>query len=694
MNKYCTPLLLFVLIVFAFNVHAHGENKVVKEDSLHLIPVPQEIILGKGSFHITANTQVYTNLKRAEKARILDFIKQSQLQLDKKGKKSTPGTLQLLLIKDNSKSPEAYSLQISSSGIKIKATAGVGIFYGLQSLLQLINQYGKENIPVLTINDSPYLQYRGLMIDVSRHFFSKEFIEKQLDMMAYYKINRLHWHLVDGAGWRIEIKKYPELTRNAAWRPYENLVEWSDKNKLYCTKDTVGAYGGYYTQKDIKEVVKYASERYITIIPEIEMPGHSEEVLAVFPQLSCKGKPYTGGDFCVGNPETFVFLKNVLTEVMKLFPSEYIHIGGDEAGKKNWVACDKCRNLMKKEGMKNVDELQSYMIHRIEKFLNSKGRRLLGWDEIMQGGLAPNATVMSWRGEEHGVEAVKNKHDAIMTPIKYCYFNFYQDAPYSQPLSWAGYTPIEKVYSYNPVPDSLSLEEKKNILGIQANMWTEYIPTEENAEMMIWPRLLAIAETGWSLPEKKSYKRFRENALEAVDFLKSEGYKPFELKNEVGERKEYSDTIHNLAFGKHVEYKQLYNLEYPAGRETALTDGLQGGWSPDDNRWQGFLGNDMDVVIDLGSDQLVHTVYATFMQDSFGWYWMPKEVEIYASADNKDYKLLTTVKNDIPFTQTGFFLKKMGWEGAAPMRYIRYVAKPDKENKNTGFLFVDEVTVK
>jgi len=669
------------------------DNKVKDTDSIQIIPVPQDIIIKTGVFKISSGTPVYTNMQGKEKAEFLEFIKQSPLQFNEEIQKENSGTLQLLLIENtDNKSLESYRLQINSSEIKIEAVAGAGIFYGFQTLLQLVQQYGME-IPAMIIDDYPYLRHRGLLIDVSRHFFSKEFIKKQIDMMAYYKMNRLHWHLVDGAGWRIEIKKYPELTGKTAWRPYESLIEWSDNGKQYCSGDTPDAYGGYYTQEDIKEVVEYAARRHITIIPEIEMPGHSEEVLAAFPQLSCAGKPYVNSDFCIGNPETFVFLENVLSEVLELFPSEFIHIGGDEAEKSGWKTCSKCNKLMKQEAFKDVDELQSYMIHRIELFLNAKGRRLLGWDEIMQGGLAPNATVMSWQGEEYGIDAAQRGHDAIMTPINYCYFNFYQDAPNAHTLSWAGYTPLEKVYSYNPVPDSLDIEVRKHILGIQGNVWAEYIPTEENEEYMIWPRALAIAETGWSLPERKSYDRFRRNAVVAVEFLQSKGYNPFDLKKEVGQRKEYNDTIRHLAYQKPVEYKQMYTYEYTAGGKTALTDGLQGSWGPDDNRWQGFISNSMDIIIDMQAETEIQSIEATFMQDGFGWYWMPKEVEIYTSPDNKNFTLLATVKNDIPFNKTGFFLKKFGWNGKANGRYIRYIARPDKDNKKVGFIFVDEVIV-
>lgn len=664
-------------------------------DRIQIIPAPEQVIYESGTFHITQETSVYTNLEREEKIQLLDYIKQSPLQLHNESGAVGKNALRLILKKEKyALHPESYKLQISSSGIEIEAGDGIGLFYGLQSLLQLTEQYGMSKVPAMTISDSPRFRYRGLMIDVSRHFFSKDFIKKQLDMMAYYKLNYFHWHLVDGPGWRIEMKKYPQLTEQAAWRTHEDCIEWGNSGRRYCSKDTPGAYGGYYTREEIKEVVEYARQLHITVIPEIEMPGHSEEVLAVFPELSCAGKPYTNYDFCIGNPASLAFLEDVLTEILELFPSTYIHIGGDEAEKSGWRTCSKCQALMNKSGFDRVEQLQSSMVHHIETFLNGHGRKLVGWDEIMEGGLSPNATVMSWQGEKGGLEAARSGHDAIMTPSSYCYFNFYQDSPVSEPLCWAGYVPIEKVYAYNPVPDSLTAQEQKHIWGVQANLWTEYLSSEHRVEAMIWPRLLAISEVAWSQPARKSYPLFRENALRAVDFLKRKGYHAFELKDEVGQRREYTDTLHHLAYGKSVEYKSAYADEYAAAGGAALTDGLQGGWSPEDNRWQGFISSDLDVVIDLEKEETIHSVSAVFIQDSFGWFWMPGEVQIYISLDNRDYTLLKTIGNEVPFTKTGFFLNDFGWSGETAARYIRYVAKRDKANEKSGFIFTDEIIVK
>lgn len=424
---------------------------------------------------------------------------------------------------------------------------------------------GAWSVQATAIQDSPRFEYRGLMLDVSRHFRSKEFVKKQIDALAYYKLNRLHLHLTDAAGWRIEIKKYPLLTELAAWRPEANWKRWwNEGGRKYCRFDAPGASGGYYTQDDIRELVNYARERHITIIPEIEMPAHSEEVLTAYPELSCSGEPYKNADFCVGNEKTFTFLEDVLTEVMELFPSQYIHVGGDEAGKAAWKTCPKCQKRMKDEQLDNVDELQSYLIHRVEVFLNAHGRKLLGWDEILQGGLAPNATVMSWRGEQGGIDAVKSGHQAIMTPGSHCYIDSYQDAPYSQPEAIGGYLPLEKVYSYNPIPASLTPDEAKLIYGVQANLWAEYIQTDEHCEYMIYPRILALAEVAWSAPERKSWTDFRPRALKAVGYLQSKGYHPFDLKKEIGNRPEAAQPIQHLALGKTVKYNAPYNSSYPA----------------------------------------------------------------------------------------------------------------------------------
>ena len=590
-------------------------------------------------------------------------------------------------------SPESYTLSVTPQQILIRATSGAGLFYGMQTLLQLAQPSGagSYSIASVEIEDTPRFAYRGLMLDVSRHFSTKEFIKKQIDALAYYKINRLHLHLTDAAGWRLEIKKYPLLTEFAAWRTDPTWKQWWNGGRKYVRFDAPGAYGGYYTQDDIREILEYARQHYITVIPEIEMPSHSEEVLAAYPQLSCSGEPYKNSDFCVGNEETFTFLENVLTEVMELFPSEYIHIGGDEAGKSAWKTCPKCQKRMKDEHLANVDELQSYLIHRIEKFLNNHGRHLLGWDEILQGGIAPNATVMSWRGEEGGIAAVTSGHRAIMTPGAYCYLDSYQDAPYSQPEAIGGYLPLKKVYSYNPVPASLTAEQAKLVYGVQGNLWVEYIPTPEHVEYMIYPRILALAETAWSAPERKSWPDFHTRALSAVADLQAKGYHPFDLKKEIGSRPESLQPVSHLALGKKVIYNSPYSSHYPAQGNTALTDGIRGDWTYGDGSWQGFISdNRLDVTIDMEKETEIHSVGADFMQVCGPEVFMPSEVIISVSNDGKEFTELKRMEHKVVKDDKVTFIN-FGWEGNAKARYIRYQASSGEFG---GFLFTDEIVVK
>ena len=663
---------------------------------LHITPKPLVEELQKGTFILNKKTVLYTNLKDEERNNMLNFLKESPLKLFKIGKSGKKNSVNLLLVEKTADYPsaESYQLSITPKQIIISATDGAGLFYGVQSLLQLVNQdegLKTKVLPAALVKDTPRFSYRGLHLDVSRHFFTKNFIKKQLDMMAYYKLNRFHWHLTDGAGWRIEIKKYPLLTDSAAWRPYKTWKEWHRNGRKYCTKNNPKAEGGYYTQEDIKEVVAYAQSRFITVIPEIEMPGHSEEVLAVYPELSCSGKPYVDSDFCIGNDSTFTFLENVLTEVMALFPSKYIHIGGDEARKKGWKTCAKCQARMTNENLKNVDELQSYMIHRIENFLNANGRKLLGWDEILQGGLAPDATVMSWRGEQGGIDAVKSGHQAIMTPGSHCYIDGYQDAPYSQPEAIGGYLPLEKVYSYNPIPASLTPDEAKLIYGVQANLWAEYIQTDEHCEYMIYPRILALAEVAWSAPERKSWTDFRPRALKAVAYLQSKGYHPFDLKKEIGNRPEASKPVQHLALGKTVKYNAPYNASYPAQGDKTLTDGIRGSWTYSDGVWQGFISRDrLDVTIDMGESTVLHSIGADFMQVVGPEVFLPTEVIISVSEDGKNFTELSRQTHKVVKSDAVVF-KNYAWNGEAKGRYIRYQARAGEEFG--GWVFTDEIVV-
>lgn len=679
MRKYIIYILLFICTI------TYGSSK------MSVIPVVKGVERIGGNFDMSLLKGVTISADSYETDLLYDYLLSSPLKLSKSSSNNGVLTLRRVDKVNGCDSPEGYSLRVTKRGIDIEAISGAGLFYGVQTLLQM--SYGNKKIPCVEITDLPRFEYRGLMLDVSRHFFGKDFLKKQIDAMAYYKLNRLHLHLTDAAGWRLEIKRYPLLTSFAAWRDRPLWKDWWNNGRLYKNEGDTGAYGGYYTQEDIKELVAYAQKHFITIIPEIEMPAHSEEVLTAYPELSCTHVPYKQSDFCVGNEKTFEFLENVLTEVMALFPSEYIHVGGDEVGKLSWGDCELCRKRMSDEKLKDNNELQSYLIHRVERFLNSKGRKLLGWDEILDGGLAPNATVMSWRGVEGGLKAIEAGHKAIMTPGEFCYIDSYQDAPDTQPEAIGGYLPLEKIYSYNPIPENISEEKTDLIYGVQANLWSEYIPTEKDVERMVYPRLLALAEVAWSDPSHKDFIDFRKRAIKAVDFLKSKGYFPFDLKNEIGNRVEAKKRIKHLGLGKKVIYlpKGKYYNGYTAGGDSALVDGIRGGWSYTDHRWQGFIDtNGLDVVIDLGKEKKIKYIGAEFMQICGPELFLPANVHISVSNDGKEYRVIKDIANEVVKDDKVTF-KNFSWRGKMKARFVRYQAE---RGKFGGFIFTDEILIK
>ncbi|MFY7839024.1 MAG: beta-N-acetylhexosaminidase, partial [Lacibacter sp.] len=487
-----------------------------------IIPQPVELKLNEGNFSIDKNTTVQFNASQAALKPAVDFflnavkdISGIALQQNKPAAKK----VEFILAAQTAFKPEAYSLTVTPSHIQIKASSYAGIFYGIQSVLQTLPQVRTNaalQVPCMQINDEPRFKWRGMHLDVSRHFFSADVVKQYINLMAMYKMNTFHWHLVDDQGWRIEIKKYPKLTSTGAWRVDQNDKVWGSRPQA--KPGEAATYGGYYTQEQVKEIIAYAKTRNVTVVPEIEMPGHVASAIAAYPQLSCTQQPQlplTGGNYnnvssnyCAGNEEVFSFLQDVLTEVIALFPSTYIHIGGDEVDKGPWKKCERCQARMKKEGLKNEEELQSYFIKRMEKFIVSKKRKMIGWDEILEGGLAPEATVMSWRGEAGGIEAAKMHHDVVMTPGSPCYFDHYQAGPEGEPLAIGGFNTVKKVYDYEPIPKELSAEQHKYVLGAQGNVWTEYISTAEHLEYMVLPRMLALAETVWSPVAAKNWNDF------------------------------------------------------------------------------------------------------------------------------------------------------------------------------------------
>ena len=521
MKKFLLPLCLFPSL-----------NLLAQTHVVTIIPRPVELKMESGNFSFNHSTIIVARKSTIHEAEMLNFYLKKlygfSLPVNKKVSRSA-GSI-ILSRGASSERKDAYHLEVNAHKILISSSANEGLFYGIQTLLQLLpdNKAGIDHqtytIPELSINDYPRFQYRGMHLDVGRHFFDVEFIKKYIDYLAFHKFNNFHWHLTEDQGWRIEIKRYPLLTSVGGFRngTITGHAPGTGNDSIY--------YGGFYTQKQIKEVVKYAKDRFITIIPEIEMPGHSSAAIAAYPQLSCfpdestKISPktsWTGSrsgkqvqqtwgvfeDVYCPSEYTFNFLENVLDEVMQLFPSKYIHIGGDECPKTAWKRSAFCQQLIKEKNLKDEHGLQSYFIQRMEKYLNSKGRNIIGWDEILEGGLAPNATVMSWRGEEGGIAAAQQKHNVIMTPGTYCYFDDSQTKN-EDSLTIGGYLPLEKVYSYEPVPKELTAEEAKYVLGAQGNVWTEYMKTPSKVEYMIFPRMSALSEVLWSPKENSDMNDF------------------------------------------------------------------------------------------------------------------------------------------------------------------------------------------
>lgn len=658
-------------------------------NALDITPTPVSVKEGKNMVAVSEATPVIFNVPSGDEIRLKKDIDENGIGL-KPSEHNYPETAAIVFTLTDSlpgvSSPEGYRLQINDKGITVTATGGAGLFYGLQTLRQLSD--GKEALPEVDITDYPRFAYRGMMLDISRHWRDKEFIKKQIDAIAKLKVNRLHLHLTDAAGWRIEITQYPELTEYAAWRPAETWKEWRDGGNRYISHDSPFAHGGFLTREDVKEIVDYAADRYITVIPEIEMPSHSEEVTATYPWLACSGEVQP--DLCVGNEKTFEFLQNVLDEVMEIFPSQYIHIGGDEASKEAWKECELCLARMKENNLNNVDQLQSYLIHRIEDYVNSKGRSIIGWDEIIDGGLAPNATVMSWRGVEGGIKAANSRHKAIMTPGGYCYLDSYQDAPPTQPEALSGYLPLSKVYSYNPAPDSLPASVKQWIEGVQGNLWCEYVPTAQHAEYMLYPRMIAIAEIGWSPQEKRDWEDFYPRAMKINDGMQRGGYHVFDLKGEVGERREALIDVDHLGRGKMVTYNLPWWDKYNAAYEKTLTDGKRGSWTYGDGVWQGFERADdkrVDVTIDLEELTDISYIGAEFMQITGPWVWFPTKVVISVSDDGVNYRTLKEIDHQQKDT-SGLSFKTYAWEGKDRARYVRYVA-----DSTLGCTFTDEIII-
>lgn len=527
MKKLITSLFLAGSIISCGNSKSYEEFAQVEntKQDYALIPLPQKMETSKGVFIIDEHTTIQAGEDVNKEAQFLaDYIKEVAgiAPQIKSAEEDVKRSISLKISNDFDKD-EAYNLIVTHEKVLVEGASAKGVFYGVQTLKQLLalqseqeGEASEKGIPWVSISDAPAFDYRGMHLDVARHMFPVDFIKKYIDLIVMHKMNTFHWHLTEDQGWRIEIKQYPKLTEIGSVRK-ETMIE---KN-FDPYKGDGKEYGGYYTQEEVKDIVAYAAERHVTIIPEIELPGHSRAVLAAYPELGNGTGPYEVAtkwgvfkEILAPKEETFEFLENVLTEVMELFPSEYIHIGGDEAPKTEWEQSAQAQEVIKREGLKDEHELQSYFIQRIEKFLNKNGRQIIGWDEILEGGLAPNATVMSWRGNQGGIEAAKQKHNVVMTPNTHLYFDHYQADPETEPLAIGGNSTVEHVYSFDPIPEELSSEEEKYILGAQANVWTEYMKESDYVEYMVLPRMTALSEVVWTYPEERNWTEFKSRLVE------------------------------------------------------------------------------------------------------------------------------------------------------------------------------------
>jgi len=723
-----------VLLVF-ISFLSSCETKEYIPEIPQIIPAPNSLIINKGYFLFDSSTGIsYNNTFKVSGDFLRKYLNQntSLTLLDN-------NDIQFKL-DESIENPEGYALDIQPYKIIISAKTDQGAFYAVQTLRQLLppefenGTFSEEKISIqsMTITDAPQFQYRGMHLDVARHKFSVDFIKQYIDALAMLKMNTFHWHLTDDQGWRIEIKKYPKLQEVAAYRDETLIGHYSDQPHQFDGKQ----YGGFYTQEDVKDIVTYAQSRHVTVIPEIEMPGHAQAAISAYPNLGCTGEQVDvvtkWGVFehiYCSKDETFDFLEDVLDKVVELFPSEYIHIGGDEAPKTNWKTCAQCQNRIKIEGLKDEHELQNYFITRIEKYLNTKGKQIIGWDEILEGGLAPNATVMSWRGTKGAVEAAKQKHNVVMTPTSHCYFDYYQSTNPDEPTAIGGFLPLEKVYGFNPIPLELSVEEAKYILGAQGNIWTEYIPTKDQVEYMAFPRILAMSEVVWSKNETKDYNGFvkrvehfnkrldvlninyanhlyeiegelvseeNKNYYKLVTTLDQTIYytiddspvnlfsniydKPipiakstnikaavFDTEKRLGSV--FSETInYHKAVGRTITIDKTPHKSYSGSGSEGLINGISGSDSRyGDKEWLGFWGEDIEIVIDLGEEMEINSIETRFYNGQGQWIYTPKNIRSYFD-DGSSSKINFGESDDILIKAS--FIKNNGLMKDLKTRFI------------------------
>lgn len=709
MNK---KLLTGALAAMAFLLPSTAAGQTA---DFNIIPRLQQVnVSNDAPFTLSAKTVISLGTNSQDMKRnanmLASYIEQATGIRPTVGK-SKNGTAIVLTIDKTIANAEGYKLDADAKQIRIAGASAAGVFYGIQTLrksLPLVNgKASKVSIPAVHIADAPRFAYRGTHLDVSRHFVTADSVRQFIDMLALHNINRFHWHLTDDQGWRIEIKKYPLLTQIGSKRAQTVIGHNSGK---YDGKP----YSGFYTQKQIRDIVKYAADRYITLVPEIDLPGHMQAALAAYPDMGCTGGPYevwqkwgvSDNVLCAGNDKTLTFIDNVLKEITKLFPSKYIHVGGDECPKTQWQKCPKCQarikalNLEAKDGHSAEERLQSYIITHASNYLKSLGRNTIGWDEILEGGLAEGATVMSWRGESGGIAAAKQHHDVVMTPNSYLYFDYYQSLDKAnEPLAIGGYLPLETVYSYEPMPKELTADEARHIIGVQANIWTEYMPTFKQMQYMALPRLAALSEVQWSQPALKDYNSFTNRLTEFTHMYDRLGYNYAKHLYNVAihvdsdnkwreilihmttagkaeirytldgteptvnstlytgaivlqksakiraaafrDGKRSSVTSQDISFNKAtacpVELLQPTHKNYTYKGGATLTDGLLGDKGFGTGRWLGFSGNDLEAVIDLKQNTDVSSVSLNTCVDKGSWIFDARNIEVSVSADGKSF---------------------------------------------------------
>jgi len=689
-----------------------------------IIPLPQNIEWGKGSFYINEGTQIYLDTKdsaaREESKSLIDLVFQESgliLSLSKGAHPPNGNFIFLSSLASGMENHEGYTLHVQTDKIEIQAGSGAGLFYGIVSLSQLFPYGGLSSkelrprknlvIPILNIHDYPKYGWRGMHLDVCRHFFPLDFIKRYLDYLAWCKLNVFHWHLSDSQGWRLEIKQYPKLTSVGAYRVQRDgeLFSEAEPQKPGETPN----YGGFYTQEQVKEILQYAQKKHITVIPEIDMPGHCQAALVAYPEYSSLPGPqimpsgargaYTNS-FNPGKDSTYIFLENILSEVMDLFPSPYIHIGGDEVDRSVWKTNPQCIELVKRENLRSEDELQSYFTKRIEKFIDSKGRKMIGWDEILEGGIAPRATVMSWRGMKGGLTAVKENHEVIMTPDNFTYFDLYQGDPKQEPEAYSKLN-LTTVYQFFPAPAELTLEERKKILGGEGALWTETVPSPPRAEHMLFPRLFALSESLWTEPQIKNWDNFKLRLPIYLSFLESArvnfataayNVNDFPQKDtasrtvklvcntELGRGKIYYTTdgtypsVSGQLYTEPITIKGKKTLKlasfdqnkiisgvneenfetslstsrevftypkpskrFPGLSSFLLTDGIKGTDNPLDGRWVGFTGSNLSILLDLGANFPVHNFGMDFLTHPTIGIYLPDSISVEISLDGKNF---------------------------------------------------------